>query len=1178
MSTFKKLFASVASAMVVASTLPVSVFGQTSYSAELQDAYDYAKGVGLTTQSTIDGARMYDNITRAEFAKVAATFATEVLGKTPDTSASCSFTDLASIAGSDLVAHVTAACQLGLMGVGTNGVFNPNGSLTRAEFGTVLSRLLYGDANNGGNPWYANHLQALKDAGVLNNISNPMALEVRGYVFIALQRADEGGSSTPAICQDPMTQLSCALGLDDCPAECSGDETDEDEEDEVVFEGVGTLDVDLSSDTPESATLPGAVAGVTVASFDFSASDDADVRVDSVKLKRYGVSSSTDTLAGLALSHESGRLTNSKDESSNGEVTLSIKGGLVVKAGETETINVIVEVGDESVAGGDEFNIGVLEVSSTAEDVNVTSDRSEMMEVATQNGPELELSEGSSVPDVKVGQENVAVAKFDLQNNDSEKEIMLEGIVFEQIGSADTEDAVEEFSLLIDGDEVATADSANDDYVTFYLDNAFVLEDGDEVQLELRANVIGEQGEDLAFQVKDKLDVMASSEDGFGAVITGEGTASDSAAVDIEAGEVVVSAVDPTFDELRYDRDNVILGELVINVNQGDGLELNTIEFDMDHTGLGFQADDELFENVELVNKTNGGSVDLDIDGDTNTTTFGDDDLGIILNAGKNTFQVRADIKDLDNSEASAFNGQSFELSLNNIGTTGLEILDDEDDAITDITPSALTWASWDGTDSAVDYTAVNMSSSLTVVKGATDVVALTFDVESNGAGAVTVQEFTVTGDSANFANTHITEVKLYKDSVDSANLLKSRAGSQISSQSITFSSFNGGDIEVEQDETQRFIVTVSFVNTTAIDGDSINLGLSNARVRDDQNNLLTFNGNLMSPRTITVSSGGSFDITVDAANTATNYAKYILGDVSESDPVLALKVVATNEAYKIEDLTLQFSGAVPTVVDAVKLFNGATQVASKSVSVGSTSVTFNNLNYTVPAGTTTLLVKLDTSKLGYEQNATDGVNGLALGTPSVNVRGVSSNQTATDSAASTGSLFGVVPVKLSSMSFVSTFGGEVVDSSLSEGSNTVAILKVTAAETTNLWAANSTNAKLQIAGLAATILTGGVDVTDLEIERIGGANAALTDDGAGDGLFTNISDTDFQVAGGETAYFVIRATASGVDANDSVQIRFSSLGSAGLSFSTDEPGSVFDGVRIQNLSTLTAPKVTASN
>lgn len=200
MNTFKKLFATVAAVMVVASTVPANVFA-ASYDAETQAAYDYAFGAGLTTQSTIDGARMFDNTTRAEFAKIASVYATEVLGMTADTSASCSFTDLSAIAGSDLVGYVTTACQLGLMGVGTNGIFNPTGILSRAEAFTVIDRMLNGNTNDGGTPFYAAHLNALHAAGLVNDISNPMRAITRGNAFIVLQRTEDTGS-TPAVCQD----------------------------------------------------------------------------------------------------------------------------------------------------------------------------------------------------------------------------------------------------------------------------------------------------------------------------------------------------------------------------------------------------------------------------------------------------------------------------------------------------------------------------------------------------------------------------------------------------------------------------------------------------------------------------------------------------------------------------------------------------------------------------------------------------------------------------------------------------------------------------------------------------------------------------------------------------------------------------------------------------------------
>jgi hypothetical protein len=92
-----------------------------------------------------------------------------------------------------------------------------------------LSRALRGDKYDGATPYYADHLAALKDAGVMNDISNPSSFEVRGYVRLMMQRADEDGVATPATCKDPMVAIACALNPEDdaCPVECRDTVIDE---------------------------------------------------------------------------------------------------------------------------------------------------------------------------------------------------------------------------------------------------------------------------------------------------------------------------------------------------------------------------------------------------------------------------------------------------------------------------------------------------------------------------------------------------------------------------------------------------------------------------------------------------------------------------------------------------------------------------------------------------------------------------------------------------------------------------------------------------------------------------------------------------------------------------------------------------------------------------------------
>ena len=61
--------------------------------------------------------------------------------------------------------------------------FNPNDHLTRAEFATVFSRLIYGDTNNvplnSSSVRYSKHMQALKRDGIMTNISQPYVFETR---------------------------------------------------------------------------------------------------------------------------------------------------------------------------------------------------------------------------------------------------------------------------------------------------------------------------------------------------------------------------------------------------------------------------------------------------------------------------------------------------------------------------------------------------------------------------------------------------------------------------------------------------------------------------------------------------------------------------------------------------------------------------------------------------------------------------------------------------------------------------------------------------------------------------------------------------------------------------------------------------------------------------------------
>ena len=187
------------------------------YSEELTEAYNWAYSKSIVTDPTIDDANLYDSITRAELAKMLANWAKD-LWMTPDTSLACDFTDTASVKW-DLYTAIVEACQLGLMGQGATA-FRPYDTVSKAEYFAILSRALWWTQYEGGNPYYINHMNALKAAGIINQTNNPEdALTIKWYVLITLKRAS---NSNTIDCDDPVVVLACSdpENYGECPQVC----------------------------------------------------------------------------------------------------------------------------------------------------------------------------------------------------------------------------------------------------------------------------------------------------------------------------------------------------------------------------------------------------------------------------------------------------------------------------------------------------------------------------------------------------------------------------------------------------------------------------------------------------------------------------------------------------------------------------------------------------------------------------------------------------------------------------------------------------------------------------------------------------------------------------------------------------------------------------------------------
>ena len=92
--------------------------------------------------------------------------------------------------------YMVMSCQLELMWIHTVNYeaipdFMPAKRVSRAEFGTILSRVLWWDTYEGTNEnYYINHLNALHDNNIITNI-DPNITEYRAWVFLMIYRSVE---------------------------------------------------------------------------------------------------------------------------------------------------------------------------------------------------------------------------------------------------------------------------------------------------------------------------------------------------------------------------------------------------------------------------------------------------------------------------------------------------------------------------------------------------------------------------------------------------------------------------------------------------------------------------------------------------------------------------------------------------------------------------------------------------------------------------------------------------------------------------------------------------------------------------------------------------------------------------------------------------------------------------
>ena len=167
---------------------------QSQMDPEILSAYEWAYKHDVTTIPTIDEAMPDGVVKRWHLAKMVVNYATNILWREiPEKIPSeCRWNDNRKDWESEEIKdYAVKSCALWLMWLDMPK-FLPNLEVTRAQFGTIMSRLLWWKKYAWWTPYYRKHLNALKENNIMTQLENPeKRVELRQWVWLMLMRSAE---------------------------------------------------------------------------------------------------------------------------------------------------------------------------------------------------------------------------------------------------------------------------------------------------------------------------------------------------------------------------------------------------------------------------------------------------------------------------------------------------------------------------------------------------------------------------------------------------------------------------------------------------------------------------------------------------------------------------------------------------------------------------------------------------------------------------------------------------------------------------------------------------------------------------------------------------------------------------------------------------------------------------
>lgn len=742
----------------------------------------------------------------------------------------------------------------------------------------------------------------------------------------------------------------------------------------------GKVEVTISKDTPTWTIVPADSSSVYLGKITLTAKEwDASVR--RVNIKRAGFSDQ-DTLTALALFDENGRLSRARNDSQNNgtEASLNLLEPLKIKAGESKDVMIYGSIGNASQANWDKFNLEILSVETDTETIEVKWVKTEAFTIAWTNAPAVKFRAGRSSNNAKIWDKNAVITRFEIEW-DSTHNTKITSITMKAINS-DTSKNLSNVVLNLDGKKIAEGNLKNW-YVSFSLKEKLEVEASRVLKLEIVADIVEGAGKNAGFYFDENLDVTVfyNSDLPAKADITWLNEESEAKPIMIEAGKLSIVAESPSFDWIKINQKGIVLGTLKTKNASGWNLELQKFgvkiklvpwNAKITWNNAGSLTLAELFSNVYL-ETDKGHKYELNAPKNAETEyVYFDNNINHSLKEWDNVFKIVVDT----NRNIEDFQTATLQLSLTTgdiSSTTGwfYAIETSSDKAVTDITPSSITFNKIEGTVSSARIALLPLSN-VKKVKGAKDVEAIKFEVRADSLTDLEIDEVTlwITANANPATSGEISEVSIYKNEVKDTNRLTTVSWNQLRNGKVALNL----DQKINKTERVNFVATVSLVDDENIHTKSpIKVTLEDIAMIDSQSNKVPYtNGSLQSGREISIANSGWLSMTEDVNNMPNKYNKVVLAGKSEK--VFSIDVQAENEPINVQELAFVMDKDMTKIVKNATLYLDGKAIATNSYSDTTfdnteSLIKFENLtNLIIPQETKELALEINSNTIWYEK------------------------------------------------------------------------------------------------------------------------------------------------------------------------------------------------------------------